>query len=322
MPAPGPDFAIRPVDPSDLRAWIGLSNQCRHWQLDHEGLCFEDGLRQPDEPFLRLAAYAPDGSMAGLAESSLGEYGERWKGRAGGFVAVAPLYRRQGLGARLIAEVERFASRAHVRWLEGETREQELAEALPLLAKRGFVELERYQTSRQAPATVNLGGLDGLRDRLRREGIETVDFAAIDSTGARESLYRCSMAIHRDMPHEAHVDWEDPPLATHLRLMFQNPHGLRDGIFVARDGQEIVALTYLVRRPGGDAEVGDTGVLRTHRRRGIARALKMMATRYAAEQRFRHVYTDNRADNAGMLAINTQLGFVPGDVILVFEKTF
>ncbi len=91
---------------------------------------------------------------------------------------------------------------------------------------------------------------------------------------------------------------------------------------MALDGEEIVGVTYLVRRPGGDAEVGDTGVLRSHRRRGIARALKMMATRCAAEQGFRYVYTDNRADNAGMLAINTQLGFVPGDVIVVFEKTF
>jgi len=77
---------------------------------------------------------------------------------------------------------------------------------------------------------------------------------------------------------------------------------------VALDGEEIVGVTYLVRRPGGDAEVGDTGVLRSHRRRGIARALKMMPTRCAAEQGFRYVYTDNRADNAGMLAINTQLG--------------
>ncbi|HEY8678156.1 MAG TPA: GNAT family N-acetyltransferase [Candidatus Dormibacteraeota bacterium] len=208
MAATGDD-AIRPVDPPDLVAWIGLSNPCRHWQLDHEALRFEDCLRQPDEPFLRLAAYAPDGSMAGLAEASLGEYGERWKERAGEFVAVAPGYRRQGVGACLLAEVERFASTANVRWLEGETRERDLPAALPLLTKRGFVEPERYQASRQEPATIDISGLEALRDRLRREGIETVDFAAIDSTGARESLYRCWMAIHRDMPHGAHVDWED-----------------------------------------------------------------------------------------------------------------
>lgn len=122
------------------------------------------------------------------------------------------------------------------------------------------------------------------------------------------------------MPHEPHVDWEDPPPATYSKVMFENPLALPGGIFVARDGQEIVGITCLVRRPGGDAEVWDTGVLRSHRRRGIARALKLMATRYAADSGFAFVYTDNRADNAGMLALNSELGFIPGEVLVVFEK--
>ena len=69
------------------------------------------------------------------------------------------------------------------------------------------------------------------------------------------------------------------------------------------------------------AEVGDTGVLGDFRRRGIARALKMMVTRYAANNGVERVHTDNRADNAGMLAINRELGFVPGEQIVIFEKT-
>jgi len=98
------------------------------------------------------------------------------------------------------------------------------------------------------------------------------------------------------MPHEPHVVWVDAPVKTYLTAIFENPLGLRDGIFVARDGQTIVGLTYLTRRPGGDAEVGDTGVLSSHRRRGIGRVLKLMATHYAARQGFRYVYTDNRSD--------------------------
>jgi len=96
--------------------------------------------------------------------------------------------------------------------------------------------------------------------------------------------------------------------------------GLGGGIFVARDGETIVGLTYLLRRPGGDAEVGDTGVLGSHRRRGIGRVLKLMATRYGVETGLRYIYTDNRSDNEGMLAINTELGFVPGEVLSSFEK--
>ena len=314
-------FTIRPVEPADLGPWIELWNECRHWKTDREGFLFEESLRPADEPSLRLGAFTPEGEIAGLAEAALGEYGERWKDRAGGFVAVLEPYRRHGLGARLLDEVERFASRSGVRWLEGETRERDLGPVMALTTKRGYRELERYQASRQQPARVDLGGLEPLRQQLRLQGIDTRSFEGIDSASARESLYRCAMAIQRDMPHAPHVDWEDAPFDTHVRLMFENPLGLKDGIFVARDGEAVVGLTYLVRRPGGDLEVGDTGVLRSHRRKGIGRALKLMATRYAAEKGFRYVYTDNRSDNAGMLAINTELGFILDDVIVVLEKT-
>ncbi|TMD83549.1 MAG: GNAT family N-acetyltransferase, partial [Chloroflexi bacterium] len=116
-------------------------------------------------------------------------------------------------------------------------------------------------------------------------------------------------------------DWEDPSLGTFNRSIFERPSVLLDGFFVARDGDRIVGLSYLAQRPDGDAEVGDTGVLRDYRRRGIARALKMMVTRYASDHGIRRVHTDNRADNAGMLAINRELGFVPGEEIVIFEKT-
>ncbi len=267
-------FSIRPVEPTDLAAWIGLSNACRYWKLDRDSLRFEDGLRSPGEPFLRLGAYTDKGDLAGTAEAFVGEYGERWKDRARGFVSVAPRYRRQGLGTRLLAEVEEFAFRAAAKWVEGETRETDLPAVSPLLRPRGYRELEVYKTSRQEPARVDVHALEALHDRLRRQGIDMISFQDVDSTNARDSLYRCAMAIHRDMPHEAHVEWEDPSSATYLSLMFSNPLGLADAIFVARDKEEIVGLTYLVRRPGGDVEVGDTGVLRSHRRRGIGRGLE------------------------------------------------
>jgi hypothetical protein len=47
----------------------------------------------------------------------------------------------------------------------------------------------------------------------------------------------------------------------------------------------------------------------------------MLVTRYAAQHGISFVHTDNRADNAGMLAINRELGFEPGEVMVVLEKT-
>ena len=314
-------FSIRPVRVEELKPWLDLANQHRHWQEDVPGFRFEETLRPPAEPTLQLGAWTADGVLAGMAEAALSEDGAPLIDRAQGFVAVAAAHRRQGLGTRLAADVDRFAATAGVRWLETETLERELAASLPLLRKRGFTELERYQTSRQRPAAVNLGGLNERRQRLREGGIETVALPQIDGERTRQELYRCNTAIWRDMPHEAHVEWQDPPFETFTRSIYERPAVLLDSFFVARDGDHIVGLSYLLRRPDGDAEVGDTGVLSSHRRRGIARVLKMLVTRYAAQQGIPVVHTDNRADNAGMLAINRELGFQPGEVVVIMEKT-
>ena len=320
VPKTGTTFSLRPVRREELEAWVDLANQSRYCQDDAAGTIFDDSLRPPQEPLLRLAAWAPDGALAGVAQAVLGEDGSRLKDRAQGLVGVAVPYRRQGLGARLADELERFATDNQVKWLEIDVRESNLAGAEPFLRTRGFVELERYRTSVQEPARVDLSDLDQVRSQLRRDGIETTAFTAIDSPQAREELYRATMPIWRDMPHEPHVDWEDPPIATFLKSIFEGPSVLLDSYFVALDGEHIVGLSYLVRRPDGDAEVGDTGVLHSHRRRGIARTLKRMVTRYAAERGIQRVHTDNRADNTGMLAINRELGFVPGELVVIFEK--
>ena len=314
-------FVIRPVEPADLASWLSLVNRVRYWQDDVEAVQFDDTLRRPDEPILRLGAWTADGALAGVAEAALSEDGSRYQDRAAALVGIAPEYRRQGLGARLADEVEGFAVANHARWVEAEVRESNLPAALPFVGSRGYLVLERYRTSVQTPSTVSLSGLTELRDRLQGEGIETVAFPAIDSPHARDELYRLTVQIWRDMPHEPHVDWEDPAPETFRRSIFERPGVLLDGFYVARDGERLVGLSYLVRRPDGDAEVGDTGVRRDYRRRGIARALKMMVTRYATENRITRVHTDNRADNAGMLAINRELGFVPGEEIVIFEKT-
>src|SRR2546428_703815 len=171
-----------------------------------------------------------------MAEAALSEDGAPFTDRAQGFVAVAPAYRRQGLGSRVGDGVERFAAHARVRWVETETLERELAASLPLLRKRGFMELERYQTSRQKPAEVNLARLDELQKKLLEAGIETVALPEIDGERTRQELYRCNTTIWRDMPHEAHVQWQDPPSETFTRSIYERPAVLLNSFFVARAG--------------------------------------------------------------------------------------
>jgi GNAT superfamily N-acetyltransferase len=317
----GTSVAIRPLQPGEVDEWLALRNPALPWPEDRERFVFSESLRPADEPVLLLGAWTPEGRLVGTAECYVGEDGLRLVDRGEAFVVVAPAYRRQRIGGRLADEIERFAAAASLRWLEAIFFERDLPAARPILEARGFGEMERYRTSIQQPATIDVSSLDSLRESLTRQGIKSVPFSEIDSADTRQQLYRCSMEIQHDMPHEPNVSWRDSPFQIWERRMFQAPGSSSDAIFVARDADQIVGLSYLVLRADGDGEVGDTGVVRTHRRRGIGRALKMMATRYAAQHGIPRVHTDNRTDNAGMLALNTQLGFMPGEAIVIFEKT-
>jgi mycothiol synthase len=313
-------FEIRPVVSEDLDAWIDLSNRVQPFPRTVAGFEFAETFRPAGEPALRLGAWTEEGELAGLAEGELSDVGYRYVDRAGGFVAVDHAYRRQGLGGKLELAVEAYARAASVRWLDTRVLGQDLAVVEPWLTRYGFVESERGRLSTHRLADVDLSQLDMLRERLARQGIETVAFPDVDSESSRKELYRCAMEIERDMPAPPQVDWTDASLEDFVRRWLHRPGWSPDGLFVARDGGHIVGLTYVVRRASGEGEVEDTGVLRTHRRRGIARVLKLMATRYAKEQGIVCLHTENSVVNDGMLAINRELGFIPGDVIVTFEK--
>ena len=99
--------------------------------------------------------------------------------------------------------------------------------------------------------------------------------------------------------------------------------GLRsEAAFVAVDGDLVVGCTELVVPPGDpDAlRVGYTGVLRSHRRRGIAMALKLRAVQYARSVGANSIQTDNAESNP-MYQINLRLGFVPQPAWLCYTLT-
>src|SRR2546429_9914336 len=105
-------FSIRPVTGEEVKPWLDLANQHRHWQEDVPGFLFEETLRRAGEPALRLGAWAAEGEVAGMAQASLSEDGCPFTDLAPGFVAEAPAYRRPGVGSRVGAELERFAAHA------------------------------------------------------------------------------------------------------------------------------------------------------------------------------------------------------------------
>ncbi len=103
--------------------------------------------------------------------------------------------------------------------------------------------------------------------------------------------------------------------------MFEDKNFLADAQFVAVDGDKYVGLSSLWPDPVCKdlLYVGTTRVLQSHRRRGIATALKLKTIAFAQAYGANTIQTRNKV-NSPMYALNMKLGFEPGIVLLTLEK--
>ena len=82
-------------------------------------------------------------------------------------------------------------------------------------------------------------------------------------------------------------------------------------MLVAREAGRIVGYAELARRTDDVLAHELTAVARTHRRRGIARALKQAQIAWAAEQGYRSLITDTHWANEAIRRLNESLGYRP-----------
>jgi GNAT superfamily N-acetyltransferase len=309
---------VRLLPAERLAEWVQLWNVLQpHWQTDVESIELEDGLRPAGEPLLRLVVEHRSRFVA-FGQLWLSDWGEVIRDAAFVNVAVERGSRRRGLGTRLALQLEAFARDRGIHKLVAYALTDDFEGAEPFLHRFGYREVEREQTSVQEPATVDRSALPRLRRELQAQGIDVVPFSAIDSPENRHRLHQAATEMEDDVP--SLFDWGLPGFPLFEARWFQRPGSLPDAIFVARDGERIVGVSSLERRPDGDLDVGLTGAARTHRRRGIARVLKLMATEYAAAHGVARVHTGNATVNEGMLSLNQSLGFRPDVIEINYEK--
>jgi GNAT superfamily N-acetyltransferase len=77
-----------------------------------------------------------------------------------------------------------------------------------------------------------------------------------------------------------------------------------------------VGAAALLDRTDGLAEHGLTAVLRSHRGRGIATALKQGLLHWAAGHGYRELSTWTQDGNAAMQAVNLKLGYRPRPAVI------
>jgi GNAT superfamily N-acetyltransferase len=148
-----------------------------------------------------------------------------------------------------------------------------------------------------------------------RHAIERIEAAGLRFETAEDAdrLYDLHAGLMRTVPDRL----EPPSRDWFHRQRAEHPDAIH---LVAADGAAWIALAIASTAHGGGAWNDFTGVSQDHRRRGIARALKLLVAERLIVGGRHWVETTNNALNAPMLALNRDLGYRPVEGMLFLRR--
>ena len=246
--------------------------------------------RQPERLYLvaEVAGRIVGAGFAGPSQS---------RERTGLAVRVLPEQRRRGLGSALLDRLLSHARGLGPDRVSGMVDEDD-TQSVAWVQRRGFAEYDRQiELSRQIQAVEEAGSPP--------PGIEIAELGEEHLEGA----YAVAVECFPDMPITPAIP--APPYEEWLEEEVPGPV-----TFVALDQARVVGYAALLDRVDGLAEHGLTAVLRSHRGRGIATALKRAQLRWAAEHGYRELATWTQEGNAAMQAVNLKLGYRPRPAVI------
>ena len=234
-------------------------------------------------------------------------------------VLVLPAYRNRGVGAALWQHLRREIEKFDPLRLMTGTRE-DYVESVRFAQKLGFTERMRDWESRLDPASLNPADWERYRRRIAEQGIAIRTVVELESDPNRDrKLYELEWAIDQDVPSP------EPPSKLpfeEFQKVWERTNLIPEAWFVAVDNGEFVGMSnlWLSQADPKILYVGLTGVIRSHRNRGIATALKLQTVDYAREQGISEIRTWNETNNKAILDINDRMGFVRQPAHIDFVK--
>lgn len=236
-------------------------------------------------------------------------------------IAVLPERRREGIARRLLRPIADYARERGRTLLISETDAripagERFLEAVG--AQRGL----SSHTNQLVVADVDRASLRAYREESARRGGGAFELVRCDSPIAEEWLVPVSAlmnAVSDDVPF-GDMNLEPFHFTAEQVGEFDRARLASGGVafrLVAREvaSGEMVGLTEMNWRKHAAyvAHQGITGVLPAYRGRGLARLLKAAMLEHLMDERpeVRFVRTENADSNAGILAINSALGFRP-----------
>jgi GNAT superfamily N-acetyltransferase len=294
---------IREIGERDLARWVAVTKAATNEADTVEG--YLDWKRQARETAWLLAS---DGRSDVGAALGIGGWHSP-EGVARGSVAVAPAFRRTGVGSALLDALSVWARDLGYVDLMGTVKETDDV-SLAWTRRRGFVEVGRN-------SILALDLTRAMKPTVRApDGIEVVAWA--ERPDATAGIYAVAREAYPDVPGEE--DAEIAPFEEWLAMDMQGAGDRPEATFVALAGDEVVAyakLSLSLARP--TVAMHDmTGVLRAWRGRGIARALKAAEIAWAMENDYERLETQNEERNEPIRRLNERYGYVvePGSVTL------
>ena len=230
-------------------------------------------------------------------------------------IQVMPEFEGRGAGTLMYGHLLDAVASFNPTKLEVET-DSSKPRSSRLIEQNGYKLMTREYTSKLDLGTFDPTLFSRHKGIALRHGIEIV---TLDQLIARfpdtyeRGLYDMMNEIDKDIPW--HDEIKPQSFEQWLKGFHDAPHRVSDGYLTALDGDEMVGITMLFQIPGltDMLHTGLTGVKRSHRRKGIAMALKLRAltwaqtTLRASDGTLPSVMTENEENNP-MYAINERLG--------------
>ncbi len=291
--------------------WPGYPDTVEEWK-------HRDGSREPGAMFCRFLAEV-DGVVVGA-----GQCCEPWRSRGPGkyqvYCDVQPEFRRRGIGTALYDQLMATLAEHGATILVARTREDK-ADGQSFLTKRGFEWVLRSPISH-----LDVGSFDSDRFaksmlRLAERGIQIAPLARLAAADPqwKQRLWALTGELYLDVP--SHASLAQQTFEKFEERSLRAPGFNAGAHFIALDGDRWVGASSLWV-PQGEPDklyTGLTGVVRSHRRQGIALAMKVQGIVFAQQVGAKIIQTDN-AENNPMYWLNLQLGFEPQPAWLDFRK--
>jgi len=231
-------------------------------------------------------------------------------------------FRNQRIGTNILKYIEDILLKRKGDKLTVNTKEDQL-EGVRFLENRDFSVILREPESILDVRNFNFDKFDFTDRKINSEKLTIKSLHELKSTDAnwKQKLYDLYCTIMRDVPSDD--EFTERTIENLEKQKLKAPGFEPKAYFIAIDNGQYVGQSSLWRQKSNPKEFWTdlTGVVQSHRRKGIALALKIKTVRFANQTGAEYIVTDNEENNP-MLKINQLLGFVPRSAWLTFEKKY